>query len=143
MKACHFCAYQERTQQQVRQKLIELELWDEAIEELIAKLIKENFINEERYAKAFASGKFRQLKWGRLKIKIELKRDGLSEYCIKKGLAEIDENEYLSTIKKLILQKQKSLKEKNELIKKMKIVHYLQGKGFEKDICYQAYEVEK
>lgn len=136
-KACRYCAYQERTQQQVREKLSEWGLWDDAIEETIAKLIKENFINEERFAKAYASGKFRQLKWGRLKIKQGLKQHGLTDYCIKKGMAEIEDEAYVNTIEKLIHQKISTLKSEKSLLKrKQKLVAFLVSKGFERDIIF-------
>ncbi len=134
LKASRYCAYQERTQQQVRQKLYELEMWPDAVEEIISKLITENFINEERFAKAYASGKFRHLKWGRIKVKQGLKQHGLSEYCIKKGLAEIDGEEYEATILKLIERKLPTFKDKNPLLKQQKMLRFLMGKGFEADI---------
>ena len=140
LKVCHFCVYQERTHRQVRQKLTELELWEDAIEEMIVKLCSENFLNEERFAKSYASGKFRQLKWGRIKIKLGLKSEGLSEYCIKKGMAEINGEDYIKTLKKLIEQKKNTIKETNIITKKLKIINFLIGKGYEKDICFDNYE---
>lgn len=137
-KACRFCAYQERTQAEVRQKLIALELWEDAVEELIAKLISENFINEERFAKAYASGKFRNLQWGKVKIKLGLKQHGLSPYCIKKGLAEIEDEDYQKTLFRLIEKKAPLIKEKNKLVKKQKLINYLLGKGYEADIVIDA-----
>ncbi|MFN0049814.1 MAG: regulatory protein RecX [Cytophagales bacterium] len=133
-KASRYCAYQERTQAEVRNKLRELELWDEAIEEVIVELIQENFINEERFAKAYASGKFRNLKWGKIKIKQGLKQHGLSDYCIKKGLAEIAGDDYEKTITKLIEKKLPAMKEKNSSIRNQKMIKFLMGKGFEADI---------
>lgn len=134
-KACRYCAYQERTQAQVRDKLKEWQLWDDAIDELIIQLSKEGFINEERFAKAFVLGKFKQLKWGRIKIKYELQKHALSDYCIKKGLQEIDADEYIHTLQKLALQKWRSYTEKSTLIKKLKVKKFLVSKGFEADLA--------
>ena len=72
-KAEHFCAYQERAQQEVRDKLYEWGLWPDAVENIIVKLIGDNFLNEERFAKAYTQGKFKQKGWGKLKIKQGLK----------------------------------------------------------------------
>src|ERR1700742_4248902 len=93
VKAEAWCAYQERCQQEVRDKLYSWGLHNAEVEPVIAELISKNFLNEERFAKAFAGGKFRIKKWGRVNIRLELKRRKLSEYCIKKGLAEIDEDD--------------------------------------------------
>lgn len=136
-KAYRYCAYQERTQAEVRNKLQELELYDDAIEKIIVQLIQEGFVNEERFAKAYASGKFRNLKWGKIKIKQGLKQHGLSEYCIKKGLTEIDGDEYEKTILKLIEKKMPTFKDKNEAISQQKMIKFLIGKGFEADIAVE------
>lgn len=141
-KAHHFCAYQERTQAEVRGKLQALELWDDAIEELIAQLITEGFINEERFAKAYASGKFRNLKWGKIKIKQGLKVHGLSDYCIKKGLAEIDDDHYAQTILKLIEKKMPTIKEKSLALKQQKMIKYLVGKGYEVGLAVEILKAQ-
>src|ERR1041385_8010377 len=108
VKAESWCAYQERCQQEMRDKLYSWGLHEKDVENLIAELISKNFLNEERFAKAFAGGKFRIKKWGRIKIRLELKRRKLSEYCIKKGLAEINEDDYRATMKKLADEKMRS-----------------------------------
>ena len=139
-KAESYCAYQERAQQEVRDKLYEWGLWPEAVEDIIAKLITSNFINEERFAKAFAGGKFRIKKWGRVKIKIELKKRKISDYCIKQAMKEIDEKEYIKTLKKIITLRQAQGDKKKvkgryaEELKKQKIVQYCLSRGFEWDI---------
>jgi len=101
IKAESYCAYQERCQQELRDKLYSWGLHEIQVENVIADLIASNFINEERFAKAYAGGKFRIKKWGRVKISIELKRRKISAYCIKKGLAEIEEEEYIKTLQKV------------------------------------------
>ena len=110
IKAESYCAYQERCQQEVRDKLYSWGLHEVQVENVIAELIASNFINEERFAKAYAGGKFRIKKWGRVKISIELKRRKISTYCIKKGLAEIEEEEYIKTLQKVAEVKIKAMK---------------------------------
>ncbi|TND08765.1 MAG: regulatory protein [Bacteroidetes bacterium] len=134
VKAEAWCALQERCQQEVRDKLYGWGLWPDAVENIIAELISRNFLDEERFAKAYAGGKFRQKHWGRVKIKLELKKRKVSDYCIRKGLAEIDGKDYLATLRKLAAEKSRTIKEKHYLKKKYKIMTYLAGKGYEQDL---------
>lgn len=138
IKASAFCAYQERTQQEVRVRLYEYGLKNDKVEEILCKLIEENFINEERFAKSFARGKFRLKKWGRIKIKLELKERGLSPYCIQKGMEEIPEEEYLATLKALTLKKAGEEKETDKFKRKHKIARYLAGKGYEPELIWET-----
>ena len=93
-KLQHYCAYQERSHSEVKYKCLELGLRGDEVDEAIAALVSENFLNEERFAIAFVGGKFRSKQWGRRKILAELKQRQVSAYCIKKGMAEIDEDDY-------------------------------------------------
>jgi len=136
LKAEKYCAYQERCQQEVRDKLYEWGLYSNDIENIIAQLILDNFLNEERFAKAFAGGKFRIKKWGRVKIKFELKKRKISEYCIKKAIQEIKEDDYIETIKILIEKKAKDIKDVNLRIRNYKMVKYIASKGFEQDLIF-------
>jgi regulatory protein len=136
-KAAGFCAYQERTHAEVRERLREWGIWGDEAEEMIAYLIENNYLNEERFAKAFAGGKFRVKNWGRIRIKQELKMKGLSEYCIKIGLAEIDDESYQQSIKKLIEKKSEEFDFENIFIKKQKIARYIIGKGYESELVWR------
>ena len=128
-KACSYCVYQERTHAEVRKRLSEWKVFGDEAEEIISWLIIENFLNEERFAKAFAGGKFRLKNWGKRKITFELKGRKISAYCIKEALNEIKDDEYESTIIKLIKKKEKEYgKEKTT---HQKIYNYLIGKGSE------------
>ena len=134
-KLRHYCGYQERCHQEVKEKLFQLGVRKEESGEIIAKLIEDGYLNEERFAKLFAGGKFRQKKWGRIKIINELKKKGVSDYCIRKGMKEIDEDDYLETLRKLYKEKSKLLaRETNPLQKTRKIIEYLQLKGFERGL---------
>jgi regulatory protein len=141
-KLKHYCAYQERSHAEVKEKLYNLGVWKKEHDDIIAVLIEENYLNEERFAIAFARGKFRMKHWGRVKIKYELKQKQVSEYCIKKALKEIDEDEYLKTLQKLAEEKHASLKGEQYLIRKKKTIDYLAQKGFEMELIKQALEKE-
>lgn len=138
LKAEAYCAYQERCQQEVRDKLYEWGLFPDAVESIIAKLISDNFLNEERFAKAYAGGKFRIKKWGRIKIKLELKKRKISDYCIKQAMKEINEDAYLETLKQLIEKKSKDIKGGKEHIRHFKIANYIASRGFENDLIWEV-----
>lgn len=135
IKAGNYCAYQERTQQEVRNKLYNLGLYSDEVEEVLTELITENFVNEERYAKAFARGKFRYKQWGRKKITYALKQKKISTYCIDQALHEISEEEYEQEILRLIEKKSSQLSG-DVFIVKNKIARYLIGKGFEQELVW-------
>jgi regulatory protein len=130
-KLKHYCAYQERCHSEVKEKLYNLGIWKKDHDEITATLIEENYLNEERFAIAFASGRFRIKQWGRVKIKYELKQKQVSEYSIKKALKQIDEEEYIKVLDKLVKEKYASLKNEQHLIRKKKTIDYLMQKGFE------------
>ena len=131
-KIKHYCAYQERSHKEVKEKLYGFGLYKADVEMLLTQLIEENYLNEERFALAFAGGKFRMKQWGRQKIKYELKQKQVSDYCIKKALAAIDGEQYEKVLYKMATGKLNALKtEKNLLLKKRKLQQYLMQKGFE------------
>lgn len=131
-KLRQYCAYQERSHSEVKNKLFELGVWAKYHDELIASLVEDNFLNEERFAIQFAGGHFRTKQWGRIKIKYALKQKQVSEYCIRKAMKEINEADYLRTLNKLASTKIASLRsEKNIFVKKRKLQDFLLRKGFE------------
>ncbi len=134
-KAASYCAYQERNQQEVRDKLYSFGLYPEEVEELISKLVEDNYLNEERFAIAYARGKFRMKSWGKIKIRYELKQKRISDYCIKKALLSIDEEAYQNTLLALYQQiRKKTGKEKNIFKRKGAIRAWLLRKGYESDL---------
>lgn len=143
LKAQKYCAYQERCQQEVREKLYEWGVLPKVLENVIAELIIANFINEERFAKIYAGGKFRIKKWGRIKIAVKLQSKNISEYCIKKGLEEIDEEDYLETLREVIEKKARILDEKNDYLRKNKIARYAIRKGFEPGLVWEVLKILK
>ena len=134
-KAKHYCAYQERSHREVKDKLYGFGLNTKEVDQILSTLIEENYLNEERFAIQFAGGHFRTKKWGRVKITHALKQKQVSPYCIKKALKQIDEDEYLKTLQRLFEEKLKTLKsEKNIFVKKRKLQDHLLQKGFESDL---------
>lgn len=136
VKAQKYCAYQERCQQEMRDKLYEWGLHSVDVEATIANLISDNFLNEERFSKAFAGGKFRIKKWGRIKIKIELKKRKISEYCIRSGLKEINETDYEKTLRDILAKKLKEIKKGQAYQKNYKAAQYAISKGFESELVW-------
>ena len=129
-----FCAYQERCHSEVKTKLIALGIYGDAIDEIIIELIQDNFLNEERFAKAFAHGKSNIKNWGKIRIKQELKLRKISEYCIRKALEEISDEDYRARLKGLIIKKNKLLTETNDFQRNQKIFHYALQKGYESEL---------
>jgi regulatory protein len=132
----HYCAYQERAQQEVRDKLYELGMTMDEVEEIMSDLIAENFLNEERFAVQFAGGHFRIKGWGRVKIQHALQQKRVSKYNIKIGLKAIEEDEYIKTLQQLATKKWNSLKGERGLSRMAKTYAFLHQRGFE-PILYQ------
>lgn len=137
-KMVNYCVYQDRCHLEVEQKMREFLLIPEAKDEILLYLMKENYLNEERFTRSYIRGKFNIKNWGRIKIKIHLKQKGISEKLISKCMDEIDEDDY----RKIILQiwnnyynRQKGLKDYQ---KKSKTIHYLISRGFEYEEILQS-----
>lgn len=135
-KIYNYCAYQERSHREVRNKLYEYGLWTNEVEDILTQLITEDFLNEQRFAKSFAGGKFRIKKWGRVKIVKELEAHGLTANCIKIGLKEIDEEDYDSTLRAVIEKKMETTSEPNAFRKKDKVARYAIMKGYEPNLVW-------
>ena len=137
-KAESFCVYQERSQKEVRYKLVEWGIRGDELEEILSELIMNNFLNEERFANSYTSGKFNIKKWGRIKIKQGLKLKGVPDKMMNKALYSIDDGDYMQTLENLALKKASSLGENNPLKRKMKLISYLQTRGFETELILLA-----
>lgn len=132
-----YCAYQERCHEEVRSKLLEYKVYGEDLEEIISQLVQDDFLNEERFAKAYAGGKFRIKHWGREKIKAELKFRKVSDYCIRKGLDEIPESDYLATLDQLYRKAKQQYKVGTPAQRHLKIRQFLLRKGYESSLIAQ------
>ena len=133
-KLKQYCAYQERSHAEVQQKLWDLGVWKSEHDQIISTLIEEDYLNEERFAKAFAGGKFRMKEWGRKKIYYGLKEKKVSEYNIRRGMKEIDEEEYEKVLHRLAEKKYESLKSEQYLVRKKKTIDFLLQRGFELEL---------
>jgi regulatory protein len=136
LKAESYCAYQERAQQEVRDKLYEWGLHHDEVENIVTQLIVDNYLNEERFAKAFALGKFRMKGWGKIKIKQHLKAKRVSPPLIKIALEEIGLDEYEEKLEEIIKKKTNKPTTNLSLTEKTKLIRYLQSKGYENEIIF-------
>ncbi len=132
----NYCALQDRCQWDVIQKLREWGLQQATKDHILEILITNKFIDEERFSTSFCRGKFRIKNWGKRKIINELRRKQISSICINTGLKEIDEKEYDLVLQKLFYQKERSIKDKNQFIRKTKIANFLIQRGFENNLVW-------
>ncbi len=132
-----YCAYQDRCHKDIEAKLVTMRLIPEAKEQIILHLLKHDFLNEERFARSFARGKFRIKKWGKQRIIRELKFRQTSAYCIKIALQEIPEDQYLATFHALAEKKFDAITETNIHKKKKKLIDYLLYRGWESQLVFE------
>lgn len=137
LKIEHYCAYQERSHKQVQEKLRSFGLIPDVADELVIELILGNFLNEARFASAFTRGRFNIKGWGKIKIKQHLKMHQVSEYNIKRAVAEISDNEYFNTFEKIATKKWAALKGENTVQKKQKLLRFMYSRGFESQMAYE------
>ena len=133
-----WCAYQERSHQQVRRKLQQYGQGEPATERTVTHLITSGFLNEERFARAYAGGKFRMKKWGRSRIEAELKRHGLSRRCITSGLKEIDDDGYRKTLIKLLKARLVKHASETPFVRNNKAARFVIGKGYEAELVWDV-----
>ena len=134
----YYCIYQDRCHQEVERKMTEYQLIPEAKEKILLHLMQHNFLNEERFSRSFARGKFRIKNWGKQRIVRELKNKNISNYNIKSALKEINEDEYLQTIYRITENRNNSITEKNIYKRKKKLQDFLLRKGYEYDLIFKT-----
>jgi regulatory protein len=139
-KLRHYCRYQERCHNEVKNKLFELGVDKNEHDEMIMDMIEENYLDEERFALAFTIGRFKMKQWGRKKIQYALKEKMVSEDSIQKAIKQIDERNYIYSLKKIAKEKYASLKNEQYLIRKRKTMDYLMQKGFEIELIRTVLE---
>lgn len=132
----YYCAYQERCHKEVTQKLKDMSMIPEAIDVIIVHLLQHNFLNEERFAKTFVSGKFKIKKWGKRRLTLELKQKDISKVNINQALSEIDATEYIEVFNDLAEKRLSFIKETNKIKKKKKLADYLLYRGWEPYLVY-------
>ena len=134
----NYCVYQDRCHKEVEQKMWEFHLIPEARELILLSLMKDNFLNEERFSKSYARGKFRIKSWGKQRIVRELKFRDISAYNVKTALKEIKETDYLETIYRITENRNEVISEPNIYKRKKKLVDFLMRKGFENDLIFKV-----
>lgn len=132
----NYCAYQERCHFEIENKIFEMNLTNSEKEAVILHLLEQDFLNEERFSKAFARGKFNIKKWGKVRITRELKYRKITDYNINKALNEIDEAEYFTVFNQLAEKKFTQITEKNIQKKRKKLADYLLYRGWETNLVY-------
>lgn len=137
VKLQRYCAYQDRCHQEVRSKLIELGCYGQDLEDVMASLIEEKFLDEERFARSFARGKFRMKQWGRNRIRQELKMRHISDYCIRKAMEEINEADYLKTLREVLEKRASQIGESSDFERKGKLAQYAMSRGFESEMVWE------
>lgn len=137
-----YCAYQERSQQEVRDKLYSLGMTSDEVEQGVTILITEGFVNEGRFAEAYARGKHRTKRWGRIKIRMGLKRHGVSDVCIRKALENLSDDEYLATLGKLLEVKRKALGGKDDFKSRMVLLRAGISHGFEPELVRECMKMD-
>lgn len=139
-KISKYCAYQERCQKEVRQKLWDLKVYGDDVEELLYLLIQNKYLNESRFASLYVRSKFNQKQWGKVKIKQELKLRDIGERIITKALAELDEEEYRNVLSHILQKKQTTLRGGNVFERRKKLFDFVYRKGYESSIINDALE---
>jgi regulatory protein len=139
-KLVKYCTYQERCHSEVRTKLLSLKVYGQELENVMARLIEHDFLNEERYAKTYAGGKFRQNQWGKIKILQHFKFHKISDYCIREAMKEIPEDDYMKTLRNLAEKRKKQVSgDKNAL---QKTAQFLISRGFEPELVWKIIRAE-
>ena len=133
-----YCAYQDRCHSEVRSKLLSIKVYGDKLEEIISILISEGFLNEERFARSYCRGKFRMKKWGRQKIRQKLIAKRVSEYCIKKGMEEIDEEEYLNSLNETLSKAIAKYASYPPIVQKDKAIKYTNSRGYELQLIFNS-----
>ena len=133
----HYCAYQERCHKEVKQKLTDMYMIPEAIDVIMIHLLEHNFLNEERFAKAYVRGKFKIKAWGRRRLIFQLKQKDVSKFNINQALEEISDEEYIGVFNDLTEKVAHTIKETNKLKKKKKFVDYFLYRGWESHLVYE------
>ncbi|MFM7902325.1 MAG: regulatory protein RecX [Bacteroidota bacterium] len=137
-----YCAYQERSQQEVRDKLCSLGMTPDEVEQGVTNLITEGFVNEGRFAEAYARGKHRTKRWGRIKIRMGLKRHGVSDVCIRKALENLPDDEYIATLLKLLEVKRRTLGGKDDFKSMQALLRAGISHGFEPELVRDCMKMD-
>lgn len=133
-----YCIYQDRCHDEIEKKLREMNMIPEACEVIILYLMEHDFLNEERFSKSFARGKFKIKHWGKYRIIRELKQRNISTYNIDTALKEINDEDYISTLNEIAFKRYEKINEQNSYKKNKKLINFLLYKGYENNLVYEV-----
>jgi regulatory protein len=136
-KMAQLCSRSEKCSVDIRRKMVAYDLVNEVVEEIIEKLRKEKFLDDERFVKAYVSDKFKLNKWGKIKMRHYLKLKGLSDNTIELGLDSIDDEKYKAALIKTMKDKAQKIKDKTKLEKMGQIIRFTQSRGFEPELIHR------
>ena len=137
------CAQTEHCRQEMLDKMKRWGLDEGVQDRIISRLVKERFVDDERYARAFVKDKVRYNKWGRRKIQQALWMKRIDEHIQQQVLDEIEEREYLEVLRPLLKQKRKSIKAQNDYELNQKLIRFALGRGFTFDVIRQCINVDE
>lgn len=135
-KMRRYCAYQERCHKEVRQKLYDMGAYPSDLEDIIATLIEENYLDELRFAELYVRSKFNQKGWGRIRLRRELKQRDISDYCIRKALSQIEDEAYEERLKSLLTKKAKMTSDDDIYNWRRKLAAYALRRGYESEMVW-------
>jgi regulatory protein len=136
-KMARLCSRSEQCSADIRKKIAAFELPEEAIDKIIENLKAEKYLDDERYAKAYIKDKFRFNKWGKIKLRHNLRMKGVSENYIQAGLDEIDIERYKKVLIKTMKEKAKTIKKKEKFEKMGQVIRFAQTRGFEPELIHR------
>ena len=134
LKASYYCSLSEHCTQKVREKLVQWETPKEFIQPIIDKLVEEDYINEERFARAFVKDKFRFNHWGRIKITTHLRTLGISSENIATAMQEIGDEQYAKMLDEIVEKKRKTIKNGTDYEIRAKLLRHALSRGFEYEL---------
>jgi len=137
VQMARLCSRSEQCSSDIKRKILVVGHYDEVADEIIDVLKNENFLNDERYVKAYVADKFRINKWGKIKMRYYLKGKGLPDEVIQAGLDEIDDEKYKQVLLKILKDKAKSVKKKNKFEKMGQVIRFAQSRGFEPEMIHR------
>lgn len=137
VKITRLCSRSEQCSNEIRKKIINAGVEEDLADEMVQSLIEENYLNDERYVKAYVADKFKFNKWGKIKMRHYLRLKGLPDEVIAIGLDEIDKEKYKAVLIKTMKDKAKTIKKKNKFEKMGQIIRFTQNRGFEPELIHR------
>jgi regulatory protein len=141
-KVASLCAFRERTRKEIFEKLKKYKLTDEEANQVMREMVEEKFIDEERYARSFCHDKFKFNKWGKIRIRYELQKKGISDRDIEAGMAVIGDDDYRAMAGEILQNKARMMIEADPLKFRNKLFRYMAGKGYEMEVIRDLYHAK-